>query len=235
MDWIDWVIVAIVGITGAFGFFRGLVHEVLSIIGWIAAFILAKFFSPTVYELLGEWIQQDSVRWVLAWMIPFVTVLLIAAAIRFILRELLETTGLGGINVLLGGVFGMVKGLLIITVMVLLLRLTIFSDFEPIRPQSRLLPYFDRFAAQLADPIADYLSPRIDRLKLQVQELDEQGELPDPIMLLNDLGWDDKAMDYIRAHPDLLDSVVDELKDNPDWKKQWQQKMEQWKKEFQED
>jgi len=235
MDWIDWVIVAIVGSAGVFGLFRGLVHEVISIIGWIAAFILAKIFSPTVYELLGAWIEQDSVRWVLAWMIPFITVLLIAAAIKFILRELLETSGLGGVNVVLGGAFGLIKGGLIITVVVLLLRLTIFSDFEPIRPQSRLLPYFDKFAAQLADPIADYLTPKIRQLKLKVQELDNQGEAPDPIELLNELGWDDKAMDYIRAHPDMLDSVLQELEDNPDWRKDWEEKVAEWKQNIQQD
>jgi membrane protein required for colicin V production len=235
MDWIDWIIVIIIGSAGLFGLFRGLVHEVVSIIGWIAAFILAKLFSPTVYELLGSWLEQDSVRWVLAWMIPFITVLLIAAAIKFILRELLETTGLGGVNIALGGVFGVIKGGLIITVVVLLLRLTIFSDFEPIRPQSRLLPYFDKFAAQLADPIADYLSPKIQQLKMKVQELDSQGETPDPIMLLNELGWDDKAMDYIRAHPEMLNTVLQELKDNPDWRKDWEEKVAEWKQKIQQD
>ncbi len=235
MDWIDWVVVAIIASSGIFGLFRGLVHEVVSIIGWITAFILAKLFSPIVYELLGRWLEQDSIRWVLAWLIPFITVLLIAAAIKFILRELLETTGLGGVNVILGGVFGVIKGGLIITVVVLLLRLTIFSDFEPIRPQSRLLPYFDRFAAQLADPIADYLSPKISQLKMKVQELEQQGETPDPIELLNELGWDDKAMDYIRAHPDMLDTVLQELEDNPEWRKDWEKSVEEWKQKFQHD
>jgi hypothetical protein len=54
-------------------------------------------------------------------------------------------------------------------------------------------------------------------------------------MLLNELGWDDKAMDYIRAHPEMLNTVLQELKDNPDWRKDWEEKVAEWKQKIQQD
>ncbi len=230
MDWIDWVIVILISATAVFGYLKGFVHEVISLIAWIAAFIAAKLYAVQVYQILGQWIENNETRWILAFLIPFLLVLLIAAVIKFILRNLLENTGLGGFNHTMGAVFGLFKGLLIITVIVLVLRLTLFNDAAPIREQSRLLPYFDRFVVLLADPISDYVQPKIEQLRTQVQQLDEGGEAPDPIELLNNLGWDDTAMKYIREHPHELDSILEELKDNPNWKSRWEQQITRWKK-----
>ncbi len=230
MDWIDWVIIVLISSTAIFGYLKGFVHEVIALMAWVAAFLAARLYAVQVYQILAQWIENEETRWILAFLIPFLLVLLIAAVIKFILRNILENTGLGGFNHLMGAAFGAFKGLLIVTVIVLVLRLTLFNDTAPIRQQSRLLPYFDRFVVLIADPISDYVKPKIDQLRTQIQQLDEGGEAPDPIQLLNNLGWDNTAMKYIRAHPEELDSILEELKDNPNWKLRWQQQIEQWKK-----
>jgi len=229
MDWIDWIIIALLLSATLFGFFKGFVHEVLSLIGWIAALIAAKIFSARMYEILGNWLENDTARWILAWFIPLIVVLLIFASLKFILKNLIETTGLGGINHILGGVFGFAKVVLIMTIIVLGLRLTLFNDAQPIRKSSIILPYFDRLSVMLADPVADYVQPKINQLRQQVKQLDDSGEAPDPIELLNSLGWDDTAMSYIRKHPHQLDKILEELKDNPNWKDRWEKQIEEWR------
>ena len=111
MDWIDWLILAIVVASTIFGLFRGLIHEVISIVSWIAAFLIAKLLLVKTYELLAPYIENDSFRWVLAWMIPFTIVMIIAAALRFILKQLIDSTGLGGLNNLMGSLIATWGGL----------------------------------------------------------------------------------------------------------------------------
>jgi membrane protein required for colicin V production len=48
----DWILLAVLAASLLLGVWRGLVYEVLSVIGWIAAFLLAQWFAPDVAEKL---------------------------------------------------------------------------------------------------------------------------------------------------------------------------------------
>jgi membrane protein required for colicin V production len=227
MDWVDAVILGAMGLLALIGLFRGFVAEVVSLVTWLAAILVAKWLAPATYLRLGGWIEMESVRWVLSWTLPFLAVMIAGALVRFLLNQMVEFTGLGGFNRLLGAIFGAFKAVVVITLVVLVLRLTVFDDRAPIRDSSRLLPYFDRLAVVALDPVTAFLGPRIDNLREQVQQLNDQGDAPDPLTLLRENGFSPEAIDYLKKHPEALKEILETVQDNPQWKERWLAWMEQ--------
>ena len=66
MNWADWAILAIVLISGLFSIRRGFVKEALSLVTWVAAFIVARLFTNSLAVVLTDYIQTPSFRIVAA-------------------------------------------------------------------------------------------------------------------------------------------------------------------------
>jgi len=70
----DWVLLAVLLLSVALGLWRGLMYEVLSVAGWVAAFVLAQAFAADV----GQWLPTDglspAVRLVVGFVLIFVVV-----------------------------------------------------------------------------------------------------------------------------------------------------------------
>jgi membrane protein required for colicin V production len=170
MNWTDGIILALLGLSLLIGLMRGLIAELLSLVVWIAAFWVASVFGPTVGELFRNTLSLPMARMALGYGICFFGILLLGALVRFATRRLLWSTGLTGIDRLLGLVFGFLRGVLVVTLMVFLVGLTGLTR-ESWWQQSVLLPQFQGAAAWLGQNIpasvADRLHPEkvIDKLK----------------------------------------------------------------------
>ena len=162
MNEIDWVILAILAISVLIGLWRGLVSEVLALAIWVAAFWVAWMFGPVVAAHLEGHIALPSVRIVVGYGLCFVLVMIVGALVRFLVGRLLWSTGLTGIDRLLGMVFGFVRGVLLVCLIVFLTGFTAFTR-EPMWRQSTLLPQFQQVAAwleqQVPPDIASHLHP----------------------------------------------------------------------------
>ena len=170
MNWVDGIILGILGLSALIGLMRGLVAEVLSLVVWVAAFVVATLFGTDVAALLENAISLAVVRISLGYAICFFGVLLIGALVRFAARRLIWSTGLSGIDRLLGVLFGFVRGVLVVTLVVFLVGLTAMTR-ESWWQQSALLPQFQATAAWLGQNIpanvTDHLHPEVvlDKLK----------------------------------------------------------------------
>lgn len=111
---------ALVGLMALLGLWRGLVSEVLALVAWVAAFLLARTFAAAVGGLLSGLIADPFGREVAGFILIFVGVLLFTGVLRFLLRELLKAAGLGIADRFLGGCFGLAKGIFIALVLVML-------------------------------------------------------------------------------------------------------------------
>jgi len=124
MSWLDLVIIGIIVLSALISLIRGFVKESISLITWIVAGVLAfRYFSPMA-EMLEPFIEAPTIRNVAAFAILFIITLVIGAIVNFIMSQLVSKTGLSGTDKALGVVFGAARGVLIVTMVVLLASLT---------------------------------------------------------------------------------------------------------------
>lgn len=120
----DYAVLVIVGISILISLMRGAVREILSLLGWVLAFYVARTYAIQVVPLLPYDIPSEKLKMLAAFIIVFLAVLLITSLISIALSSLLKEIGLGWLNRLLGGVFGFFRGLLIVTVLMILAGMT---------------------------------------------------------------------------------------------------------------
>jgi membrane protein required for colicin V production len=157
MSTIDWLIVAVVTASAMLGVFRGLVREVFSVIGWVTGIILALRFAVP----LGDWLPSDlawqALRTSLAALALIVTSVFAAAIAGWALHKLLAAAHLSGTDRMLGAVFGVLRGVLIVFVAVLFISRTAVAQ-QPAWRGSVLLPPFDAGVRLIAPHLPELLS-----------------------------------------------------------------------------
>lgn len=130
MSWLDLVILGIIALSALISLIRGFVKESISLITWIAAGIIAfRYFTP-IAEMLNPQVSIPMLRAAIGFGVLFIGTLIFGAIINFIMGKLVSTTGLGGTDKALGVVFGGARGVLIVTMLVLLASLTALPEAD---------------------------------------------------------------------------------------------------------
>ncbi len=124
MTWVDYVVFGVMGLSVAWGLWRGLVREVISLAGWVIAFLAANLLAGPVGERLPESFARPELRVLAAFVAIFVATLIVATLVAILLSKLLKAVGLGSLDRLLGALFGVARGLLVVLVLALLAGLT---------------------------------------------------------------------------------------------------------------
>lgn len=124
MTWIDYAVIAIVGISILLSVIHGLVREILSLASWIVAFVVAQMFIVEAAALLPPALTNPSLRLLAGFLGVFLSVLVVMMLLAMAISRLVKTVGLGFADRALGGVFGLARGLTIVTIAVLLAGLT---------------------------------------------------------------------------------------------------------------
>ncbi|MDO9597975.1 MAG: CvpA family protein [Azoarcus sp.] len=115
----DYVFLAVLGLSAAVGLWRGLVSEIMALVAWLAALFAAWRYADEAAGLLGV-IAEPAWRQIAGFALIFVAVLLLAAFVRFLLRELLRAAGLGATDRFFGALFGLARGLVVSFAVVLI-------------------------------------------------------------------------------------------------------------------
>ncbi|MFU8765533.1 MAG: CvpA family protein, partial [Haliea sp.] len=116
--WVDWVVVAIVGLSTLLSLLRGFTREALSLLGWIAAFVLAYIFAGELASRMTGLISNITARYIAAWLLLLVGVLLLTGLVSMLMAQMVKATGLGTLDRLLGTIFGFARGVIIVLVLV---------------------------------------------------------------------------------------------------------------------
>ena len=160
MSWIDIAILVVVGISAAISLIRGFVREAMSLAGWIAAVLAGIFLSEPVAPMLSGLISEPSLRLIVAFVLLFVATLFAAAIANFFIYKLVKITGLSGTDRMIGIVFGVLRGVVVVSVLVVLGSMTTLPA-ESWWQDSQLLSYFEQFAlwakGYLPSSIAQYI------------------------------------------------------------------------------
>jgi membrane protein required for colicin V production len=136
---VDIVILIITVLSSVFGLWRGLIKEVLSLLTWIAALLVSRVYSEPLAGLMTGMIENDGIRYVSAFAILFVIVMMLGTFLNFLMSKLLNVTGLKLADRLLGAVFGVARGVII--VLVILFVTNVFVSETELWQKSQLIPY----------------------------------------------------------------------------------------------
>ncbi len=137
----DWAIVAILGISILLSLWRGFVREAVSLVGWVAAFVIANMFVNALEVVLTQWIADVTGRYVAAFAILFVATLVMANVLGALATQLIRLTGLSLLDRLLGTAFGFARGIIIVLVLVYVLRHLAPPQNLKWLDQAQLMPY----------------------------------------------------------------------------------------------
>lgn len=143
--WIDVVILALIALSAILSLFRGFVKEALALASWLVAFWVAMAFYEELGQWLSQWLIEPSVQKITAFSLLFICVLLLGAVVNYLTSKLVARTGLVGTDKMLGVVFGVARGAVIVAILVLLAGLTAMPQ-DSWWQDSQLLGYFEDIA-----------------------------------------------------------------------------------------
>nr|WP_269823223.1 CvpA family protein [Variovorax sp. IB41] len=125
---LDWIAVTLIVVSMLFGLMRGLVFEVISLVGWVAAFIAAQWLASDVAAWLPFGEPQATWRYPLAFVLVFVAVAFGAGLVAALTRKLITVVGLRPVDRILGAAFGAARGAVALLVLAVVVHLLVLSD-----------------------------------------------------------------------------------------------------------
>lgn len=162
-NYIDIGIAVLVFISAIIGFARGFVREAISLATWVGAIILALMFAQQLADHLPIEIDNKTVKAIVAGVVIFTLVLIVGSLINFFLSRIISFIGLDAIDRILGGAFGVVRGMLIIALVVLLLTLGFTSITEmDIWKSSQFIPKFEEAAQWIQGIVPPDISKQVE-------------------------------------------------------------------------
>jgi membrane protein required for colicin V production len=121
----DWVLLGVLLTSMLVGLWRGLVYEVLSLAGWVLAFVLAQWLAADVVTWLPM-IQgaPESIQYAIAFAVVFVVTVFATGFLSWLIKKLVETVGLRPVDRTFGALFGLARGVVLLLALTVVLQLT---------------------------------------------------------------------------------------------------------------
>ncbi|BAO44220.1 membrane protein required for colicin V production [Thiolapillus brandeum] len=172
--WVDFIILGIIGLSALFSLWRGFIREAFSLAVWILAFWVSWTFFRDLSLHMEAYIQTPSVRLGVAFALLMILSLTLGGLINYLVIRLIKSTGLSGSDRFIGMFFGIARGVVLVSVLVLLAGLTPLPQ-DPWWNDSVLIPYFQELALWLRD----LLPPEVaDRFQFLAEEAARSAPVP---------------------------------------------------------
>lgn len=153
---LDGAVAAIILISALLAYSRGLIHESLAILGWIAAAVVAYLFTPQVVPLVkeipyvGPYMQESCELAIIAsFIVVFGLGLIVISIFSPLMASAVKHSMLGGIDQSLGFIFGALRGVVLVAVALLVYDRVVVSSTFPIIDDSRTARVFAAVEADL--------------------------------------------------------------------------------------
>jgi membrane protein required for colicin V production len=154
--WIDLAVAGIIVVSAILAYSRGLVRELMAILGWVAAAILAFTFAgaaePLVREIpyLGDFLGDSCELAVLAaFALVFALALVVTSFFTPLLSSAVHRSAIGGIDRGLGFLFGALRGILLVAVAFFVYDTILESQNVEMVEDSRAKAVFGSFTERL--------------------------------------------------------------------------------------
>jgi membrane protein required for colicin V production len=136
---LDIVLLIILFLSIMFGIIKGFIRELLSLAFFIIAVVLSFLFYHEVGALYIKSIKSRDISNFAGFITIFVVVLIVGAIVTYITRKVFTIGPLKSIDMIMGGVFGLIRGILISAIIVF--ALVSFSVNDNLILKSRMAPY----------------------------------------------------------------------------------------------
>lgn len=159
---LDWIFLAVLVVSMLVGAWRGLVFEVLSLLGWVASFFIAQWFAPDLAVRLPMGDSAPTLRYAAGFVIAFVLSVFVCGLMTWIVKKLIEAVGLRPVDRTLGAMFGVLRGFVLLLAMAMVARLTPVGS-APWWQESWAAPFLAEMLRglrpALPEELGKYLSP----------------------------------------------------------------------------
>ena len=163
LHWIDYVIIGLIGLSVITGLFRGFVKELVALSVWIVAIWLALHYSQLASSWLQAYIADKTIRTIAAFVGILVVTVLLGGLLNTLLSFILHRSGLSGTDRTLGLGLGFVRGVFIVALLMLVLKMT-SMPYQEYQRQSVLYAHFN--------PVVDWLYGVTPEFIRQMKTLD---------------------------------------------------------------
>lgn len=170
LQWVDIGIIAIIGLSVLTGLFRGFVKELVALCVWALAIWLGFNYSQSLDPWLQSYIQEQSARTAIAFIIILFGTLLVGGIINATLSFILKRAGLSGTDRTLGMGFGFLRGVFIVALIMVAVKMTSLPYQEYSR-ESKLYAQFD--------PVVSLLYSHLPEFIKQVKAVDHSENIID--------------------------------------------------------
>ena len=124
MATLDWVFVGVLVLSLLLGAWRGLVYEVLSVLGWIAAFVLAQWLALDAAAMLPLGRAGEGLRYAAGFVLVFIVAAFLAGLLAWLVKKAVERVGLRPVDRTLGAAFGLVRGAVLLLAAATVIHMT---------------------------------------------------------------------------------------------------------------
>jgi membrane protein required for colicin V production len=124
MIWADWFLLAALVVSILIGVIRGFTREILGLVSWIVAIVAALLLAPSAVGWLEHHVSTPSLRVASAYALVFFVALVLGAIVTSVVSMLVRKSALSGFDRMVGGGFGLIRGVLVAVVVVWLVGLT---------------------------------------------------------------------------------------------------------------
>ncbi|MBI5276615.1 MAG: CvpA family protein [Burkholderiales bacterium] len=127
---LDWVVLAVLLVSVLLGVLRGLVYEVLSVLSWLAAFVVAQWLAPDVAVMLPMGEAGEAIRYAGAFLVVFIATVFAGGLLAWLTKKMVEAVGLRPVDRTLGAAFGLVRGIVLVLVLAVVVHVTPLKNGE---------------------------------------------------------------------------------------------------------
>lgn len=160
MSGFDIAVLTVIGLSILLAAVRGAVREAFHLGGWIIAFLVSSAYAGALSLALPAVIEHPGLRMAISFVLLFIGTLILAALVGLLVSKAARSAGLGFADRMLGAIFGLARGLLIVVAVVLVAGLTSVPR-EPFWREARLSDPLEVIALRLRPYLPEDLSRKL--------------------------------------------------------------------------
>lgn len=161
MNLVDLGVLGVLAVSALLGVARGFVRELLGVGAWIAAAYAALLYGPALVPFAERTIGNPDLADPAAYIAVFLGVLIVLSIAANLIGRAVRFSLLGGLDRVLGAVFGLARGAALVVAAYILVSLLLPEGWPPILQHARTLPTVYRGAVWAADFVPPRFRPRV--------------------------------------------------------------------------